>query len=317
MIKLVKRKIHKLKSRILKITGYHLFNPVQMKSLSNFSFYILRYVENKNTNNIIDSIVFSKDRAMQLHAFLTSYIEQVSNRGKMFIIYTYSNERHQRSYDELMKIFIRENFIFIKEINFREQLINILEKSKAGKIIFYVDDMIFSHPIDYNTLKTVDATHNILALSRGKDMKYSIVLQKELVQPTFNKLNNNLLQFKWNSLEGESDWTYPLGVSGYMYGRIEITSMFKAINFKAPNSLEAGMQLFLPYFKDRFGLCFEFAPCVCIHANLVQTECKNPVIGTFSIDELLILWENGKRINLKEFYHKPMKISQVQEYSFL
>jgi hypothetical protein len=148
------------------------------------------------------------------------------------------------------------------------------------------------------------------------DMDYSIVLAKKIDLPEFKKTNEDLYQFQWNYSDKYSDWTYPLGVSGYMYGRIEIMSLIKAIDFKAPNSLEYGMQVFIPYFKNRIGLCPEFAACVCVHANLVQTEGINPVLGTFTVEQLLDIWEKGLRINTNEFYNKPMQVTQLQKYSF-
>jgi len=318
MFGFIKYKVYKLVSNLLNELGYHLVSHIQMKSLVDFSANILKAEQGNNEAiNEIDSIIFSKDRAMQLHAFLASYIEMASNRGRIYILYTYSNERHKKSYEDLIELFSTQDFVFVKETQFRPQLIEIIEKSNAEKILFYVDDMIFTHKIDYNILKTIDTTSAILSISRGKDMDYSIVLEKKLSLPAFTKLSNNLEQFKWNYSDIYSDWTYPLGISGYMYGRTEIVSMFKAINFKAPNSLESGMQLFLPYFKNRDGLCTEFASCTCVHANLVQTEGKNPVLGTFSIDQLLDLWEKGKRIDLKEFYNKPMQITQIQKYTFI
>lgn len=317
MIKFIKYTLYKESSRIANKFGYHLLNDSQMNSLASFSSHLMKLADDNLFEHTIDSIVFSKDRAMQLHAFLSSYIEMVENKGKMYILYTFSDERHQKSYNNLIEQFQSEHFIFIKETHFRDQLIDILAKSKSNKIIFYVDDMIFTRRIDYNLFKTIDTTTAILSLSRGKDMDYSMVLKKKLTLPPFLTLGNNLMQFSWNYLNGYSDWTYPLGVSGYMYSRVEIYSICKAINFKAPNSLESAMQLFLPYFINRYGICTEFASCICIHANLVQTEGKNPVIGKFSIEQLLTLWEKGKRIDLREFYNKPMTIAQIQDYSFV
>lgn len=317
MIKLFKQQIKKISTSWLKRYGYDLIAQTELKSLADFSNGILQIAEGKKNNNKIDSIVFSKDRAMQLHAFLLSYIERVDNRKRMYILYKCSNERHHKSYEQLKEIFIKEDFVFVEEIQFREQLIEILEQSEAGKILFYVDDMIFTHKINYEIFENIDTTSSVLALSRGKDFDYSTVLLKPLIQPPFTKLKSNLEQFNWNFSDVYSDWTYPLGVSAYMYGKIEITAMLKAISFKAPNSLEHAMQVFLINFNNRYGLCMEFATCVCVHANLVQTEGKNPVLGTFSIDQLLNLWESGKRIKLDEFYDKPMKVTQVQKYTFL
>ena len=317
MIRSLKFKLYKFVTYFLNRLGYQLLSLNQVEKLIAYNYNILSYLtDGLMTENVV-SIVFSKDRAMQLHAFLLSFAEMVSNRGNMYILYKCSDERHMRSYEELKTIFKTEEFIFIKETDFRSQLIEILDNSKAGKVIFYVDDMIFTHKIDYEVLRKIDANRYILALSRGKDLNYSFVLQKSLKQPPFKEIGDNLLQFNWDYIREFSDWTYPLGVSGYMYGRVEILSICKTIDFKAPNSLESAMQWYLLFFKKRLGLCPEFATAVCVHSNLVQSEWTNPTLGIFSIEELLNLWENGKRIDTHAFYGKPMNITQLQKYTFI
>ncbi len=264
----------------------------------------------------IMSIVFSKDRAMQLHAFLESYYENISNYSPMTILYKASDEAHQASYEELIKLFKDKSVNFINEKNFRTQLIQIIEETKVDKICFYVDDMIFTHKFDYDLLKLVNPYETIVALSRGRDMSYSSVLSKPINLPEFINLNNGLIQFAWNNIKEHSDWSYPLGVSGYMYAKKEILSIVKSITFKAPNSLESSMQQFKPLFSKRMGLCTENAVSVCVHANLTQTEGSNPVFGEFTIQELLLKWNMGYQIEYRKFYNIPINTSQIQEYTF-
>jgi len=265
----------------------------------------------------VASIVFSKDRAMQLHAFLSSYHDKVVHRGVMYVLYKASDERQKKSYVELQSIFTDAGYVFIEEVAFRTQLLELCENAEAGKILFYVDDMLFTHNLDYDAVRKVDTSRYILALTRGRDLTYSIVLQKSLTIPQFYEKVVGFESFRWNETSENSDWTFPLGVSGYMFGRSEVASMLKAMDFKAPNSLEAGMQMFLPLFMDRFGLCTEHAICTCVPANLVQSEWTNLNLGTFSIDELLSLWEAGKMIDCHEFYGKPMHVTQTQMYTFI
>jgi hypothetical protein len=265
----------------------------------------------------VASIVFSKDRAMQLHAFLRSYSENVAHRGLMYVLYKATDDGHRKSYEELKSIFIYSEFVFIEEYDFRRQLIELCEHVAAGKILFYVDDMMFTHKLDYDTVRNIDTSRYILALTRGSDLTYSTVLQKDLSVPKFYRKVEGFESFKWNESTEISDWTFPLGVSGYMFGRSEIVAMLKAVEFKAPNSLEAGMQLFIPIFINRFGLCTENAICTCVPANLVQSEWTNLNLGTFSIDELLSLWEAGKMIDCQEFYGKPVYVTQTQKYTFI
>jgi len=310
-----KIKVYTLINRLLNSLGYQLISKNTSIQLQKYVFNLLESV--KDDNNEIASVVFSKDRAMQLHAFLSSYIKMVNNRKKMYILYKATTERHKKSYEQIKDIFSDKNFFFVEETEFKNQLIEICESADVGKIIFYVDDMIFTHSVDYAEYEEINTNKFVLALSRGKDLDYSMVLNKPLKLPAFSNEGNSLLSFSWNNSNEWSDWTFPLGVSGYMFGKKEIVSILKSISFKAPNSLECSMQIFRPYFMNRYGLCTEFAACACVHANLVQVETKNPTLETYSIDELLKLWEEGERINLSDFYGKPVMVAQTLKYSFI
>tara|TARA_R100000935_G_scaffold58815_1_gene98195 strand:- start:7799 stop:8761 length:963 start_codon:yes stop_codon:yes gene_type:complete len=303
----------KLNSRL---PGKRLKNKTIKPTEIFYEFYEELRLQLDNPNYGIISFVFSKDRAMQLHAFLESYFENVANYSTMIVLYKASDKAHLDSYEELMKLFEDKSVIFIEEKNFRDQLIEAIEKSKEGKIFFYVDDMIFTHKFDYDMLKGVNPYKTIVSLSRGRDLTKSTVLSKTINLPEFTNLDNGLLQFSWNNIKEHSDWSYPLGVSGYMFATKEILSIMKVISFKAPNSLENGMQQFKSIFIQRMGLCTENAVSICVHANLTQTEGYNPVFGEFSIEELLDKWNEGYQIEYFKFYSKPVNAAQIQEYTF-
>jgi hypothetical protein len=75
--------------------------------------------------------------------------------------------------------------------------------------------------------------------------------------------------------------------------------------------------MYIPFYKYRYGLCLETISCVCIHANIVQTDWSNPILGTSSIENLLELWEQGLSINTEKFYDKLGKDVKYQEYEFI
>jgi hypothetical protein len=93
--------------------------------------------------------------------------------------------------------------------------------------------------------------------------------------------------------------------------------MLKSIDFKAPNSLEGNLQVFKPIFIHRFGVCLDQICCVAVHANIVQTEHDNPVLGTFSIADLLNKWNQGLMIDTTRFYGKGGDVAQLQAYEFV
>ncbi len=268
-------------------------------------------------NEKIVSVIFSKDRAMQLDAFLASYFENVDNFSNIKVLYYVSNNEHNRSYNDLKKIYAEFPVEFILEKDFRKDLIQILESVEEDRIMFYVDDMLFTRKLDYNWLNKINPLEDVVSLSRGKDLIYSTVLSKELKTPIFKKINENLYQFFWNEISEFSDWSYPIGVSGYMFSRREIVAMMKVIQFKAPNSLEYNLQQFLIYFINRSGICLEKVATPCVHTNITQTEGYNNILGHYTVSELLDLWNKNLRINYKEFFELENSIAEIKKYNFI
>lgn len=268
-------------------------------------------------NKDIISVIFSKDRAMQLDGFLASYFDNVEHYSEIVVLYHSVNEEHEKSYEDLKKIYGGKPVRFVKENAFRVQLLEVLENTTADRVFFYVDDMLFTQKIDYDWFREIDPLENIVSISRGKDFIYSTVLAKELKVPAITKFNNHLHRFSWNEVGEYSDWSYPLGVSGYMFSRPEILQMLEVSDFKAPNSLEHSMQGFYSYFINRGGICLENVVTPCVHTNLTQTEGYNHVLGHFSLDDLLKLWNENKRIDYKEFMGLAVSEAEVKKYNFI
>lgn len=313
MINAAKRKV----LSFLENKGYQLIKTEELNEKIDYYRRVLIESKISSKEKKIDSIVFSKDRAMQLHGFLKSYIEMVSGRGTMYVLYKVSDDRHASSYNELKEIFRNDNIEFVEENDFRKQLIELCEKSSAISISLYVDDMIFLHGVSYENILNIDTLENVVSLGRGKDLGYSMVLEKKQSLPDFIKKPDGFVYFRWDYTDEYNDWTYPIGVGGYFFGRDELLVMLKGIEFKAPNSLENNLQKYKPMFIHRFGVCMDQISCIPVHANLVQTESVNPDLGTFSIDDLLKKWEEGLMINLDKFYGISGAVAQFQTYEFV
>jgi hypothetical protein len=312
MINAAKRKV----LRFLENKGYQLLKTAELNDKIDYYRRVLIESKRSSKEKKIDSIVFSKDRAMQLHAFLKSYIEMVSGRGTTYVFYKASNFRHASSYNELKEIFRSDNIFFVEENDFRKQLIGLCERSPAVSISLYVDDMVFLHKVAYEQILDIDTLENVVSLGRGQDLGYSMVLGKKQLLPEFIKKPDGFVYFRWDYSNDYNDWTYPIGVGGYFFGRDELLVMLKGIEFKAPNSLENNLQKYKPMFIHRFGVCKDQVSCIPVHANLVQTESINPDLGTFSIEDLLKKWEEGLMINLEKFYGISGAMAQFQAYEF-
>lgn len=296
--------------------GLILVNEKQYKTLLAYPPAVLRNSENTPAVPAVDSIIFSKDRPLQLYAFLESYEQKVREKGNLYILYKASDEKYAKAYTELKNIFHTPSFIFIAEEDFKQQLSDICSASQAKVLAFYVDDMVFTENISYADILQYNLFQYIPCLSRGKDFTYSQVLDKKLVLPGFEEAGHGFFSFRWDYTTEFNDWTYPLGVSAYFYYRSEIIAMLQSIDYKAPNSLETAMQVFKPYFSCRKGLCMEKIACCCIPVNIVQTECYNPVTGYYTAEQLLEKWNEGLKIDISRFYGQGARCIEMN-YEFI
>lgn len=280
-----------------------------------------------NHVNIIDNdinvewIIFSKNRAIQLHAFISSYFKKVINPCTLNIIYTASNQSHKESYDELIEIFRNKNVNFIWETNFRSQLIKLLENISSSKIIFFCDDGLVTESFDMNDISKFNPLACVPSLYRGMDLTYCFAKQRKQDLPKFM---DNIIPDQdkkvwiWKDIPNSPDWAYPLSVGGNLFSRHELLLMLNYIDFKGPNSLEAGLQCFLDIFNIRYGICYNKTPLGSIPANIVNSEIlTNKTTNDLSADDLLYKWNQGYRIKYENYYGKNVEIIYQSKLEFV
>lgn len=250
-------------------------------------------------DNTCAGIVFSKDRPLQLEALLNSYEQYVEGKALLYVLYNTSNSDFENAYDEIRKA--NTNIVFIKEVDFRRDLIALLKDINARKLFFLVDDILFIRKFDLNQLTNMDTDKYIPSLRMGKNITYSFMKQKEISQPDIIEYNENIICWKWNF--NNSYWSYPISVDGHIFNKSEIEFAIKKVRFSAPNSLEWKLQIFEKYFRRKLGCSFENSVIVNFPWNKVQTENHNKA-GEISVDELQTLWKQGKRIDIREYLNK-------------
>lgn len=280
-------------------------------------FYINSYNYNSEINEAIFGIVFSKDRAMQLHALLASYFYFGKNYSEITVLYLCSNEQHKQAYETLRKDF--ENFPvkFIIENNFSEQLKAIVKKSEADRLFFMTDDAIFLDYFDLNDCLHFHPVTSIFSLRLGADLDYCFAYGKIQKIPDFalQKINNATFKsWKWKDMVESPDWMYPLSLDGTIFYRKEMEALLSNMTFFSPNSLEAQMQLYKELFLGRNGICFSKVKYVNIPCNVVQQEFNNKSNDSFTVEELLSYFLKGQRIDWRKL--EGMKAPEAQKAKF-
>lgn len=265
-----------------------------------------------------EGIVFSRDRAMQLHAFLGSWFSCVLSPCPLHVLYTTSDSSHERSYEQLREIW-SDRVRFVREEDFREDLLSLIRGFSTPRVVFFTDDGMFLDPFDLDEALCWDPRTHVFALTKGRGLRHCFVTDRPQGLPPFHPGppgSEELLCWTWRDGD-EGDWRFPLSLDGHVLGRQEMSILLGAIPFRSPNTLEGEMQVYLPLFLAREGLCFPREKLVNVPANSVQRDWRNRHTGHHGADELLRLWQTGQRIEHEAFRGLSCRDAETSAYRFL
>jgi hypothetical protein len=280
-----------------------------------------RYMAQRETNPDITGIVFSMDRAMQLHALLGSYRDQVQNGPKLTLIYRVTSDAHNKSYKEVLDEYADMIQVAIRQVtreSFRGLVIDALSHTKTKNVFFLVDDNLFIEPVNLGELAPHATPFSIPTLRLGENLNRSYTVQQPQAKPLFTEYSAqsagvkspiDLLSWCWEG--GALDWGYPLSVDGHIFQRQEVLAMSESIHFDSPNTFESNLQQFNNAYRGRIGICFRKSRLINIPYNRVQTDYEN-IHGEMHQDEMLEHWQNGYRID-RNYYYGVINESAHQE----
>jgi hypothetical protein len=283
-------------------------------------FYVNSMIkDHPDFNKGISGIVFSKDRAMQLNALLSSYFYYTSNPADLIILFTCSNKDHENSYQLLQKEFESFPVTFLKEVNFSVQLKEAVDNLTSDRLFFMTDDAVFLDQYDLNDCLQYNPINNIFSLRFGADLDFCYAHNKRQSIPDFRQeeLNKTLRIWKWADMSNSPDWRYPLSLDATIFFRKEIELMFQKLTFTSPNSLESQMQLYKELFLGRNGICYSKVKYVNVPCNMVQKEFNNKSNDSYSVEELLSYFLKGQRIDWRKLEGQNAPEAQKTKFTFL
>jgi len=258
---------------------------------------------------MINCILFSKDRAMQVDATLQSFFVHCQNpeNAVINILYACSNEQHEHQYLQLSETWGKSQQVkFTRERNFRKDFLNLLNPFHRisfqnlsfkllmmkdlritrrlrrliavphtnALVLFLVDDTIFTSEFSLTEISSALTTNPDtlgFSLRLGKNITHSYMLRRDEVQPIFNAVGNNILKFRW--IDADMDFNYPIEVSSSAYRLVDIISSLISVPFDDPNFLEGGMNVNKAKFLSTHPnlLCYTLSVAFCNPINVVQT----------------------------------------------
>lgn len=234
---------------------------------------------------MLSTIVFSKDRPLQLQAYIESllHFSQISENS-LYIIY---KESKNISYWDLIRLFPKAKWI--EEDNFYETLRQVIENS-SKYILWGCDDVyyksLFEPRICIEALET-DPSLFGFSLKLGRNIKPHPQLSKKNGYLLWDWTQANIphVHYPWEI----GDWGYPWEISASIYRKEDIVK-FLSLNTRAdnPNYFEGELA---SYFKEhkrnvlrRNFACFEDSKCLTLTVNRVQNTHPNRFWGDSKTD---------------------------------
>jgi hypothetical protein len=247
----------------------------------------------------ITVIVFSKNRPMQLYALLESIGLNTNFVSKNINILYKADHNFIWPMEQVKQAF--PTVLFHPEFDFTAQVTSLVNEAKGDYIIFFTDDDVFKDKVDMtHATKFLEMNSHVFCFSLrlGKHLDFCYSTQSRQNVPS-GITKEPFFIWSWKGTDW--DWNYPLSVDGHLFRKKEMLTVLGQIqNWRSPNTFEGQMSHLHPTIPHPQMACFTSSKVFNIPHNRVQNEVQN-VFGGGSEDELLTLWNQGKKINIKTF----------------
>ena len=254
----------------------------------------------------VECILFSKDRALQLHALLTSYREKVTRPAPIHLLYRSTSQGHQQAYETVVETF-SDLFASVTRQeedggDYREKLLTILGGITADRIFFLVDDIVFKEETDLDDFVRFDPARFVAEPSPGRPSD-PLLYPRSGPAPAAvcSRAGHGCGQAFLEMGRRALDWQYPLSVDGHVFAAEEMRQMARSLDFSSPNTFETALQRFLPRFLQRSGVCARRSRIVNIPFNRVQNDVANRH-GNLDAESLLSRFEAGLVMDVTAVY---------------
>jgi hypothetical protein len=245
-----------------------------------------------------DCIIFSFDRPLQLYALLESIEKNVHDLNDVFVIYRTTEKKYGAAYDEVFKTF---NFAIpvqqtARANDFKEKVRYCFYTGRSEYIVFAVDDIIITAPIFLDDCIRClrEAQGYAFYLRLGKNLNYCYALNKQQAHPKF-MVNADYLV--WRLDRGVGDWIYSHTVDMAVYKKSMISGYIDMLSYSNPNTFE-GQWAARHAPAHAMGVCYPHSKMINIPLNRVQDAYKNRHMDFATKEELLALFNAGKKIDI-------------------
>lgn len=255
---------------------------------------------------MVDIILFSKDRALQLEVLLQSNVKHCGDLfDKVFVLYATSTPEFEEGYQKLSRAY--PDLKLIKEKNFEADTWEII-RGMSDTICVLSDDCIFYRNVSDYTDQILEyiAKDEIFTyiLGIGGDSRYSGTQRHKFRMPEFKKDRNTLI---WNWQEADKgEFECPFMLAANLYKKDDFISCLGEVKFQNPSTFENQLQRTWQYSPRRIEMkklcaCLDEQKLVHSLNNRVQDIFRNKFgeVYPFSTKDMNEAYLSGKVVDLE------------------
>lgn len=231
---------------------------------------------------MIDTVIFSKDRAAQCELLLRSIRDNAPYITNPTVLYKADNDWFDVGYMKVKEMHSEVNFV--KETNFTNDVRTIISKFQSKFCMFLVDDSVFINNLDVATGLNIllESSVHCISLRLNPQVDYCYMLnstwKNDYLLP---HMYCGLPMYRWNwkQVESKSDWGYPSCIDSHIYHTGFINFIFNndgvnTLKINNPNVMEIVLDNIKSIFKPEM-ICLEKTSILTIPNNKVQEICPN------------------------------------------
>jgi hypothetical protein len=248
----------------------------------------------------IHCLVFSKDRAMQLDAFLHSALRRMP-LSSVSVLAASSAPRHDESYSRVYERY-KPQWWEDDALGFRETVNLWVYQHRNDRILFHTDDEVFYRHVPDDLL---DNDEDVITLRQGRNTVYCHTLDRE------QEIPETFPRWKWR--DAECDFAYPLSLNACVY-RAEWILPLLDFPFENPTQLEAGLACQHMNFPVEYMAAPELSCTVALPHNRVSVSSGCPAGRNpeWQPDALCEKYLDGWRIDLEDMDFSTVDAAHVE-----
>lgn len=260
-----------------------------------------------------DLIIFSYNRPLQLYALLESLQLYATGIEQIMVIYRASDSEYKDAYGKVNADFGHVHFYCQKNApdDFKPLTLNCLNISLSNYILFAVDDVVVKDHVDINACIEQMEKYNAYGffLRLGKNLNYCYATYSDQQLPQFIMDAGTICV--WNFAGSEWDWGYPHSLDMTLYRKADLLGLLRQLDYYSPNQLEHYLAMNADYSKK--GICYQISKIINLPINLVQNYTYNNCQHSYSPQQLLDLFNQGAKMDVKALYQVNNRSSHMYD----